>query len=389
MKPWARAETNEVDHIGAGWVGGLGAGVILHGAKCSGSPVTHFFPEPPKRANGPVSFFAYQNGFLVTFVNPDLLWLLVLVPLVGVWAWWRAREEKGLRYSDVGPVRGIPASWTVRLRGIPAALRMAALALGIVALARPQMRDVIRTKTAEDIDIMMILDSSSSMRAEDFQPNRFRAARDVASAFVEGRTSDRVGLVVFAAEAYTQVPLTLDYDFLQRMLERTRIGAIEDGTAVGTALATAVNRLKETEANSKVAVLLTDGRNNRGEIDPATAAEIASTMGVRVYAVGVGASGDNAPSGRGHLEGQNPGEAGVDEQMLRTVAEATGGRYFSASSREALQRIYDEIDKMETTTVDDRVYTDREEWYPWALGPAFVLVLLDVLLSTTLFRRFP
>lgn len=325
----------------------------------------------------------------MTFVNPRLLWLLVLVPLVGAWAWWRREEEGGLRYSDVGPAQGIPASWTVRLQGLPTVLRMGALALGIVALARPQMRDVIRTKTAEGIDIMMILDTSSSMRAEDFQPNRFQAARTVAGSFVEGRVSDRVGLVVFAAEAYTQVPLTLDYGFLQRMLERTRIGAVEDGTAVGTALATAVNRLKETESDSKVAILLTDGRNNRGEIDPATAAEIASTMGVRVYAIGVGASGDDAPSSRGHLEGQQPGEAGVDEQMLRTVAETTGGRYFSASSKEALQRIYDEIDEMEATEVDERVYTDREEWYPWVLAPAFVLVLLDVLLSTTLFRRFP
>ena len=325
----------------------------------------------------------------MTFVNPHLLWLLGLVPLVGVWAWWRARREGGLRYSDVGPVRGLPASWTVRLQGLPTALRMGALALGIVALARPQMRDVIRTKTAEGIDIMLVLDTSSSMRAEDFQPNRFQAARTVAGSFVEGRVSDRVGLVVFAAEAFTQVPLTLDYDFLQRMLERTRIGVVEDGTAVGTALATAVNRLKDTESDSKVVILLTDGRNNRGEIDPATAAEIASTMDVRVYVIGVGASGDDAPSGRGHLEGRQPGAAGVDEQMLRTVAETTGGRYFSATSTEALQRIYGEIDEMEATEIDERVYTDREEWYPWMLGPAFLLVLLDVALSTTLFRRFP
>jgi Ca-activated chloride channel family protein len=325
----------------------------------------------------------------VTFADPHLLWLLLVVPLVGVWAWWRGRGEGGLRYSDVGPVRGIPASWTVRLRGLPTVLRMGALALGIVALARPQVRDVIRTTTADGIDVMLVLDTSSSMRAEDFQPNRFRAARDVAGSFVEGRVSDRVGLVVFAAEAYTQVPLTLDYDFLRRMLERVRIGVVEDGTAVGTALATAVNRLKNTESESKVVVLLTDGRNNRGEIDPATAAEIASTVGVRVYAIGVGASGAPADVAERRLEERQPGEGGVDEQMLRTVAETTGGRYFSASSTEALQRIYDEIDEMETTEVDERVYTDREEWYPWVLGPAFLLVLLDVTLSTTLFRRFP
>ena len=325
----------------------------------------------------------------MTFANPHFLWLLLAVPAVGVWAWWRFRNEGGLRYSDVGPVRGVPASWTVRLRGLPAVLRMAALALGIVALARPQVRDVIRTKTAEGIDIMLALDTSASMQAEDFQPNRFRAARAVATAFVEGRVSDRVGLVVFAAEAFTQVPLTLDYDFLQRMLARVQIGVVEDGTAVGTALATAVNRLKETEADSKVVILLTDGRNNRGEIDPATAAEIASTMDVRVYAIGVGAPGEAADVAQRRLETRQPGAGGVDEQMLRTVANTTGGRYFSASSKEALKEIYDEIDQMETTEVDERVYTDREEWYPWVLAPAFVLVILDVLLSTTLFRRFP
>jgi len=325
----------------------------------------------------------------VTFANPHFLWLLLAVPAVGVWAWWRFRNEGGLRYSDVAPVRGVPTSWTVRLQGVPTVLRMAALALGIVALARPQVRDVVRTKTAEGIDIMLALDTSSSMQAEDFQPNRFRAARAVASAFVEGRVSDRVGLVVFAAEAFTQVPLTLDYDFLQRMLDRVQIGVVEDGTAVGTALATAVNRLKETESDSKVVILLTDGRNNRGEIDPATAAEIASTMGVRVYAIGVGAPGGAADVAERRLEAQQPGAGGVDEQMLRTVANTTGGRYFSASSKEALKEIYDEIDQLETTEVDERVYTDREEWYPWVLTPAFALVLLDVLLSTTLFRRFP
>jgi len=326
----------------------------------------------------------------VTFANPHLLWLLLLVPLVGAWTWWRARRPDGLRYSDVGLTTGAPASWRVRLQGLPAVLRMTALALGIVALARPQVQDVIRTRTAEGIDIMLALDTSSSMRAEDFRPNRFEAAQAVAGSFVEGRVSDRVGLIVFAAEAYTQVPLTLDYDFLKRMLERVSIGVVEDGTAVGTALATAVNRLKETEAESKVVVLLTDGRNNRGEIDPATAAEIASTIGVRVYAIGVGAAGDESDAlPRGHREERQPGEAGVDEQMLRTVASTTGGRYFSASSKEALQRIYGEIDAMEATEVDERVYTDREEWYAWFLGPAFALVCLEVLLATTVFRRFP
>ena len=325
----------------------------------------------------------------MTFANPHVLWLLLAVPLLGAWRWWRWRTARGLQYSNVGLARAVPSSWRMRLRGLPAVLRLAALTLGIVALARPQVLDVTRTKTAEGIDIMLALDTSSSMRAEDFRPNRFEAARDVAGAFVEGRVSDRVGLIVFAAEAYTQVPLTLDYGFLQRMLERTRIGLVKDGTAVGTALATAVNRLKETEAESKVVVLLTDGRNNRGEMDPATAAEIAEALGVTVYPIGVGSSDGGSPAPETRPAERQPGEAGVDEQMLRTVASTTGGRYFSATSKEALRRIYDEIDQLEKTEIDERVYTDRRDEYAWFLGPAALLVLLDVLLSTTLLRRFP
>jgi Ca-activated chloride channel family protein len=226
------------------------------------------------------------------------------------------------------------------------------------------------------------------MQAEDFQPTRFEAARAAASSFVEGRVSDRVGLIVFAAEAYTQTPLTLDYGFLQRMLEEVEIGAVEDGTAVGTALATAVNRLQDSEAESKVAILLTDGRNNRGQIDPRTAAEVAATMDVRVYAIGVGATGET-PTGRAPTSREQQGGSGVDAEMLRAVSAATGGQYFSATNRDALERIYAEIDTMETTPVDERIYTNRTEQYPWFLVPALGLVLLEVGLSTTLFRRFP
>nr|WP_260171030.1 VWA domain-containing protein [Salinibacter ruber] len=235
----------------------------------------------------------------------------------------------------------------------------------------------------------MVLDASTSMQAEDFQPTRFEAAREAAGAFVEGRVSDRVGLIVFAAEAYTQAPLTLDYSFLQRMLEDVEVGAVEDGTAVGTALATAVNRLKDSEAESKVAILLTDGRNNRGQIDPRTAAEVARTMGVRVYAIGVGSSEDRDTWEEPLPQGQRDESAGVDAEMLRSVSVSTGGQYFSATNRDALERIYAEIDTMEATPVDKRVYTDRTERYSWFLLPALGLALLEVGLSATLFRRFP
>lgn len=325
----------------------------------------------------------------MTFSNPEVLWLLLAVPLVGLWAWWRLQSEGGLRYSDVGPAQSAPTSWTVRLRWLPAALRMGALALGVLALARPQSQEVTRTSTAEGIDIMIVLDASSSMRAEDFQPNRFAAAREAAGSFVEGRTSDRVGLIVFAADAYTQVPLTLDYSFLQRMLDEVSVGVVTDGTAVGTALATAVNRLKNSTAHSKVAILLTDGRNNRGQIDPLTAAEIARTMDVRVYAIGVGSAEAETPESGPEVVERQEGSAGVDADMLRSVSASTGGRYFSATNRDALQEIYAGIDTMETAPVDERMYTDREERYPYFLLPALLALLLDVGLSSTIFRRFP
>ena len=326
------------------------------------------------------------------FAHPDWLWLLLLVPVLGAWEGWRTvRERGGLRFSNVAAAQAVPTTWAVRLRWLPAALRMGVLALSILALARPQEKNVVRTQYAEGIDIMLVLDTSTSMRAEDLQPNRFEAAREVARDFIQNRTSDRVGLVVFAAKAYTQAPLTLDYVFLRQMLDEVRTGSIQDGTAIGTALAMAVNRLRDTEAQSKVAILLTDGQNNRGEIDPATAAEVAQAMGVRVYSIGVGTRGD-APYVVDHpFTGQRRRmmPANINEDMLRAVATQTGGRYFRATSKQELQAIYDEIGELERTEIAERVYTDVDERYPLFLWPALLLLSLDVLLSTTLLRRFP
>jgi len=327
----------------------------------------------------------------MTFADPEWLWLLALVPVVGLVEWWRSRQRVGLRFSNVRLADAVPSTWAQRLRWLPTALRMGVLALGIVALARPQETDVIREQYAEGIDIMLVLDTSTSMRAEDFDPNRFEAARAVASEFIDNRVSDRVGLIAFAAKAYTQTPLTLDYNFLQRMLDEVQVGVIEDGTAIGTALAMATNRLKSTEAQSKVIIVLTDGQNNRGEIDPVTAAEVAETMGVRVYSIGVGTRGE-APFVVDHpFTGQSRRmmPVQIDEDMLRTVAQQTGGRYFRATSKEGLRTVYEEIDQLEKTEIEERVYTDRDERYPLFLWPAFGLLCIEVLLSTTVLRRFP
>ena len=326
------------------------------------------------------------------FAQPEWFWLFALVPLVAGWAWWYAfRTRKGMRFSSIDPVHSAPRSLWVRLRELPAVLRIGAVALGVFALARPQERDTIRERYAEGVDIVLVLDTSTSMRAEDFSPNRFEAARDVAAEFIESRTSDRVGLIVFAAKAYTQTPLTLDYNFLLRMLDEVEVGVIEDGTAIGTAIAMGVNRLKDSTAESKVLILLTDGQNNRGEIDPVTASEVAQTMDVRIYSIGVGTHGEapfpfDDPFG-GQRRQMIPVE--IDEDMLSSVAEKTGGRYFRATNKETLQSIYAEIGELEKTEIEERFYTDYTERYAVFLWPAFGLLLLELLLSGTRLRRTP
>jgi Ca-activated chloride channel family protein len=325
------------------------------------------------------------------FAQPFWLWLLPVAVLVPAWRLLRERRSGGLRYSSLGLVRSVRPTLRVRLRQLPTVLRAVALVLGVLALARPRERNVTRETFAEGVDIMMVLDTSTSMRAEDFRPNRFEAARQVGAEFIRGRTSDRIGLIVFAAKAFTQAPLTLDYDFLQAMLSEVEVGVIEDGTAIGTALAMAVNRIKDTEAESKVVILLTDGQNNRGELSPETAAEVARAMGVRVYTIGVGAYGE-APFVIDHpFAGRQRRmvPVDIDETMLQKVAETTGGRYFRATNNQALREIYAEIGELERTRIEERIYTDYEERYAEFLLPGFLLMLLGIGLDTTLLRRFP
>ncbi len=327
----------------------------------------------------------------VTFANPAFLYLLLIVPLVILWYVWRhERRSPGYRYSSLVPFERIRPTWREQLRHLPFILRVLVLAALIVAFARPQRVSSGEEITTEGIDIVLLLDVSGSMLAEDFQPNRIEAAKSVASSFVEGRISDRIGLVVFAGESFTQCPLTLDYRVLKNLLSEVKSGLLEDGTAIGMAIANGVNRLKESQSKSKVMILLTDGVNNRGEIDPVTAAQIAQTFGIKIYTVGVGTMGTapypvQTPFGTRY---QNvPVE--VDEETLKKIADLTGGKTYRATDNRKLEAIYAEIDRLEKTRIDVRVYRRYSElFYGW-VGLGLILLVAEFGLSKTTFRKIP
>jgi Ca-activated chloride channel family protein len=327
----------------------------------------------------------------VTFANPEYLWGLLVVPVLGAWYLWRrGRRAPALQYSTLLPFARSRPTLRERLVHFPFLLRLIALSLLIVAVARPRTTSQGEDVTTEGIDIVLVLDISGSMLAEDFRPNRIEAAKAVAQEFIDGRSNDRIGLVVFSGESFTQCPLTLDHRVLKNLLLQVRTGIIEDGTAIGLGLAQGVNRLKETAAKSRVMILLTDGVNNRGEIDPVTAAQIAQSFGVRVYTVGVGTIGQApypAQTPFGVVRQMVPVE--VDEKTLQTIALMTGGKYFRATNNRALKEIYQEIDRLEKTRIEVRAYRSYTELFaPWALG-ALVFVVLEVLLGATLLRRIP
>jgi Ca-activated chloride channel family protein len=326
-----------------------------------------------------------------SFANPAFLWLLLLIPAGAVYWWWRRRAMiTTVQFSSLKAFEGAPRSLRERLKHIPLALRFLVVACLIVALARPQSVSSRENLSTEGIDIVLVLDISGSMLAEDFTPNRLVAAKKVADEFVEGRTNDRIGLVIFSAESFTQCPLTLDYPVLKNLLGEVKNGMIADGTAIGLALANGVNRLKDSKAKSKVVILLTDGVNNRGEIDPITAAKIAATYGIRVYTVGVGAQG-MAP-----FPVQTPFgirrqmmQVDLDEKTLVAVASMTGGKYFRATDNEKLKAIYQEIDKLERTKIEVTAYRKYTELFPqWLMAGTFLL-LAEIGLGATVLRKVP
>ena len=329
---------------------------------------------------------------IMHFASPYYLWLLtLLVPMIGYYVWRTLQGGAAIRISSVAGVVRAPKTVRYYLRHLPFALRAAAFALLVVALARPQdVEQNVRTNT-EGIDIMLAIDVSGSMLARDFKPDRITAAKEVAGSFIADRYGDRIGLVAFAGEAFTQSPLTTDQSTLQTLLARIRSGLIEDGTAIGNGLATAINRLRESEAKSKVIILLTDGVNNRGEIAPLTAAEIAKAQGIRVYTSGVGTEG-MAPYPAidmfGNITFVNQ-KVEIDEKTLTAISDMTGGKYFRATDKAKLKAIYDEINQLEKSKVEVTEHVSYHELYlAWVLA-ALGLLLAEFLLANLVLKRIP
>lgn len=328
----------------------------------------------------------------MVFANPTYLYLLLLlIPMIGWYIYKLSKSQASLQVSS-SEAFDLPAakSWKIHLRHLPFVLRMIAIALLIVVLARPQSTNSWQNSSTEGIDIMLAMDISTSMLAEDLKPNRLEASKDVAASFINGRQNDNIGLVVFAAESFTQCPLTIDHTVLLNLFKDIQPGIIQDGTAIGLGLANAVSRIKDSQAKSKVIILLTDGVNNTGEIAPVTAAEIAKSFGVRVYTIGVGTQGEAPypiPTAFG-IQYQNiPVE--IDEPALKQIAATTGGQYFRATDNASLKEIYLEIDQMEKTKISVQEFSKKQEEYKmWALI-VFALLLVELLLRNTVLKSIP
>jgi Ca-activated chloride channel family protein len=327
----------------------------------------------------------------ITFANPQLLFLLVLIIPAVAWYVLRHRaSESTIQVSSGHGLKKAGHSYKYYLRHGLFGFRMLAIALLIVALARPQSSKSWQDITTRGIDIVMALDISSSMLARDFNPNRLEASKDIAIEFISGRPNDRLGLVVFAGESFTQCPLTTDHSVLINLFEDIESGMVDDGTAIGMGLATAVNRLKASDAKSKVVILLTDGVNNRGSIAPATAAEIAKTFDVRVYTIGVGSQGTapypvNTPYG---VQYRNM-EVEIDEQVLQQIAAETNGEYFRATNNQKLKSIYAQIDQMEKSRIEVKEYSEKKEEFVWFALIAGLLLLLELFMRSVVLRSIP
>jgi len=330
---------------------------------------------------------------MLRFQNPYFLIFLVILPLLIYWFFRRGYSRGGsIKFPNLDVVKRVNTKRAKRAKAFLFIIRIIAIILVILAVAGPQSGSQEEEVITEGIDIILAMDVSTSMRAEDFKPkNRLQAAKVVAEDFIKGRTNDRIGMVVFAGNSFTQCPLTLDYSIVLKFLSEIETGMIEDGTAIGMAIGNCVNRLRDSKAKSKVVVLLTDGRNNRGEFDPITASHIAETFDIKIYTIGAGKIGealypiDDPIFGKRYV--RMPVE--IDEDLLKKIAGITKGKFFRATDEEKLEQIYKEISDMEKTEIKVKQYTRYSEKFAYFLNPAVLLILLEMFLANTVFRKVP
>lgn len=326
----------------------------------------------------------------LSFANPEYFYLLLALPLVFIFNLLKIRKKSAMISSDVPDSVKKIKTFRQLISWVPGLLRYLALALIIVALARPQLINSNKDINTEGIDIVISLDVSSSMEAEDFKPNRLEAAKEKAKDFIDYRINDRIGLVIFAAESFTQCPVTSDHTILKSLFKDIKTKMLEDGTAIGMGLSTAISRLKDSKAKSKVIILLTDGMNNTGKISPLTATELAKGYGIRVYTIGVGTTGKapykiDTPYGKQYMYV----DVEIDEPLMRQISAETGGKYFRATNNAGLEEIYKSIDQMEKTKIKERAFTHKEDkYYPLVLI-ALGLLVLEFILSKFIFAKLP
>ncbi len=332
----------------------------------------------------------------MTFGRPYLLLLLLLLPVLA-WLKGRAGAQPAFVYSAVGFFKGISGRSRSRAGKLLMAARLLTLAVLVLGAAQPRLTKTGTTIKASGIDIVVALDLSGSMESEDFvlsgrRINRLEMAKHVLRKFVQNRPNDRIGLVAFAAQPYIGAPLTLDHDFLAGCIDRLQIGLIDESrTAIGSGLATAINRLRDRKAKSKIVILITDGQNNAGKIPPLTAAELAQTLGIKVYTIGVGTRGV-APmpiKARGQIVGYRPMQVDIDEDTLQQIARLTGGKYYRADNAQRFQEIYAEIDRLEKTEAEVKKFAEHKELFQWFVGGGMALLLLEIVLGQTVWRRLP
>ncbi len=332
-----------------------------------------------------------MNFDKIVFANPEYFWLILIIPIIVVFRIFRRKTAfPELMFSNSSGLKNLTKSFRQRFSFLPFVLRIVSYVFIILALARPQINSVEKDVHTEGIDIVLAMDVSTSMEAEDFKPNRLGAAKSTAKDFIDYRLNDRIGLVLFAAESFTQCPVTYDHNILKSFFKDIKTKMLEDGTAIGMGLSTAISRLKDSKSKSRVIILLTDGVNNTGKISPLTAADIAKSFNIRIYTIGVGTKGKapvlvDTPFGKQYAYM----DVEIDEDLLTNIAKNTGGEYFRAVNNKTLENIYLKIDRLEKTKLKENSYKTNEDKYFYPLAVAFASILLELLFSFVLFRRIP